>query len=37
MKTLRRFGPWAFKAYIIYSVCLDVAVVGTAVWWFFVR
>ena len=37
MKYLRKAGPWAIRAYLLYSICVDLAVVGTATWYFLIR
>jgi len=37
MKFLRAVWPPLFKAYIVYSVILDLSIIGGAVWFFFLR
>jgi hypothetical protein len=37
MRTLRWLGPWALRAYIVYSVCLYIAVIAGLGWWAFIK
>jgi len=35
MKYVKIAAPWLFRAYIVWSICADLLLVGLAVWYFF--
>ena len=35
MRYVKIAAPWLFRAYIVWSICADLFLVGLAVWYFF--
>ena len=35
MKYVKIAAPWVFRAYIVWSICADLFLIGLAVWYFF--
>ena len=35
MKYVKIAAPWLFRAYIVWSICADLFLIGLAVWYFF--
>ena len=35
MKYVKIAAPWLFRAYIVWSICADLFLVGLVVWYFF--
>ncbi len=35
MRYVKIAAPWLFRAYIVWSVCADLFLIGLAVWYFF--